>query len=88
MCHRLTAARFSRRFFNARGQSMAKRRSSSSFNFRTTAPKENTTIFSIIIFAVGVIAWAFSIVSISPYIPWLLAVAYLLLLAGVLMRNL
>jgi fatty acid desaturase len=67
---------------------MAKRRSSSSFNFRTTAPKENTAILSIIIFAIGVIAWAASIVSISPYIPWLLALAYIVLLAGVLMKDL
>jgi hypothetical protein len=70
---------------------MAKRRrSSSGFNFRTTAPKENTAILSIIIFILGIIAWAASISSssISPYIPWLLAIAYIILLAGVLLKGL
>jgi len=70
---------------------MAKRRSSrssSGFNFRTTAPKENTAILSIIIFILGVIGWVASISFISPYTVWLLAIAYLILLAGVLMKGL
>ena len=70
---------------------MAKRRSSrssSGFKFRTTAPKENTAILSIIIFILGVVGWAVSISFISPYTVWLVAIAYIVLLAGVLMKDL
>jgi hypothetical protein len=67
---------------------MAKRRSSSGFNFRTTAPKENTAILSIIIFVLGIVGWVFSIALISPYTVLLIAFAYILLLAGVLLKGL
>jgi len=67
---------------------MAKRRSSSGYKFRTTAPKQNTAILSMIIFVLGIIGWIVSISFISPYTVWLLAVAYIVLLAGVLMKDL
>ncbi|HXY90701.1 MAG TPA: hypothetical protein VEH75_08775 [Xanthobacteraceae bacterium] len=67
---------------------MAKRRSSSGFNFRTTAPKQNTAILSIIIFILGIIGWVVSISFISPFTVWLLTIAYIILLAGVLMKDL
>ena len=66
---------------------MAKRRSSSGFKFRTTAPKENTTILSIIIFIVAIIGWVASISFIVPYTLWLLVIAYVVLLAGVLFKD-
>ena len=67
---------------------MAKRRSSSGFNFRTTAPKQNTAILSIIIFILGIFGWVVSISFISPFTVWLLTIAYIILLAGVLMKDL
>jgi hypothetical protein len=66
---------------------MAKRRSSSGFNFRTTAPKENTAILSIIIAVLGLIGWVVSISFISPFTVWLFAIAYIVLLAGVLLKD-
>ena len=41
-----------------------------------------------IIFVLGIIGWIVSISFISPYTVWLLAVAYIVLLAGVLMKDL
>jgi len=67
---------------------MAKRRSSSGYKFHTTAPKQNTAILSIIIFVLGIIGWVVSISFISPFTVWLLAIAYIILLAGVLMKDL
>jgi hypothetical protein len=69
---------------------MAKRQSSSGYKFRTTAPKHNTAILSIIIFVLGIISWVAASFGyyISPYAVWLLAIAYIILLAGVLMKDL
>jgi len=67
---------------------MAKRRSSSKTNFRTTAPKESTAIVSIIIFIIGLVGWVLSIAVITPYITLIFAVAYILLLAGVMLKGL
>jgi len=78
------------RYAITQGAFMAKRRAaaaSPSFKFRPTAPKENTTILSIIIFVLGLIGWVASISFISPYTVWLFAIAYIVLLAGVLMRD-
>ena len=67
---------------------MAKRRRSSSGGFRTTAPKESTAIVSIVLFVIGLVGWVLSIATISPYIVWIFAIAYILLLAGVVMKGL
>lgn len=67
---------------------MAKRRSSSGFKFRTTAPEENTAILSIIVFIVAIIGWLASVSFLAPYTVLLLVVAYVVLLAGVLFKNL
>jgi uncharacterized protein (DUF983 family) len=67
---------------------MAKRRSSSGYKFHTTAPKHNTAIISIIIFVLGLIGWVVWISFLSPISVWLFIIAYVILLAGVLMKDL
>ena len=66
---------------------MAKRRSSSGYKFRTTAPKQNTAILSIILFILGLIGWVAWIGFLSPWSFWLVVIAYVILLAGVLMKD-
>ncbi|HLL27185.1 MAG TPA: hypothetical protein VKT73_05995 [Xanthobacteraceae bacterium] len=67
---------------------MAKRKTHTGVSIKTTPPGSTTTIISMIVFVLGIIGAITWISILSPLSFWLLLAGYLLLLAGVLMKDL